>query len=61
MNEYNYASGRIDTCSSLNGDMDVNFIYVDFWSEGDIPRLVQERNTAMALQRRLETSEQKDG
>jgi hypothetical protein len=57
MNEYNYVSDRIETCSSLNDDLDVNFIYVDFWNEGDLPRLVQERNTAMALRRRLEEGE----
>lgn len=54
MNEYSYVSNRIDTCSSLNDNLDVNLIYVDFWSEGDLPRLVQERNAAMAVRRRLE-------
>ena len=54
MNAYDYASNRIDTCSSLNGNLDVNFIYSDFWNEGDIPRLVQDRNTAMLQRRRLE-------
>jgi hypothetical protein len=57
MNEYNYISDRIETCSALNDDLEVNFVYVDFWSEGDLPRLVQERNAAMALRRRLEEGE----
>lgn len=54
MNEYDYIANRIQTCSALNDDLDVNFVYVDFWSEGDLPRLVQDRNRAMALARKLE-------
>jgi hypothetical protein len=54
MNEYDYIANRIQECSSINGDLDVNFVYVDFWDEGDLPRLVQERNSALALARRLQ-------
>ena len=54
MNEYDYIVNRIQECSSINGDLDVNFVYVDFWHEGDLPRLVQERNAALAMSRRLQ-------
>ncbi len=56
MNEYDYVANRIDTCSSFHGGLEVNFVYIDFWSEGDVPRLVQERNAAKVLRRKLETS-----
>lgn len=53
MNEYSYLSNRVDTCSSLHNGLDVNLVYVDFWNEGDLPRLVQERNSALTMQRKL--------
>lgn len=46
MNEYDYISSRIDECSAINDDLEVNFVYIDFWSQGDLPRLVQDRNIA---------------
>lgn len=54
MNEYDYIANRIQTCSSINGNLDVNFVYVDFWHEGDLPRLVQDRNSALTLARKLQ-------
>jgi hypothetical protein len=54
MNEYDYMANRIQTCSALNEDLGVNFVYVDFWHEGDLPRLVQDRNSARVLARRLQ-------
>lgn len=54
MNEYNYLTNRMEACSTFNGGLDVNFVYVDFWSEGDLPRLVQDLNAAKASLRRLE-------
>ena len=56
MNAYDYLANRIDTCSSFHNGLDVNFVYVDFWNEGDLPRLVQERNSALAMQRKLAQS-----
>ena len=52
LNSLEFARSRLTACSDLNGDELVNFIYADFWSEGDLPRLVQEENTARASQRR---------
>jgi hypothetical protein len=52
VNEVEFAKNRIETCSQLNENLDVNFIYADFWSEGDLPRLTQEHNTELAARRR---------
>jgi hypothetical protein len=53
LNSYSEAKNRVDTCSSILGGTDVNFLYVDFWSEGELPRVTQEHNLARAAQRRL--------
>jgi hypothetical protein len=52
VNSYNFAKLRMETCSELNDSLDVNFIYADYWSEGDLPRVTQEHNTALAGRRR---------
>jgi len=52
VNEFDFAKNRIAMCSELNENLDVNFILVDFWSEGDLPRLTQEHNAALASRRR---------
>eukprot|EP00934_Nitzschia_sp_Nitz4_P004191 Nitzschia sp. Nitz4//scaffold347_size17400//13144//14360//NITZ4_008837-RA/size17400-augustus-gene-0.36-mRNA-1//-1//CDS//3329548672//4181//frame0 len=52
MNQYDYIADRMDTCSGLNDDLEVNFVYVNYWSEGDLPQLVQDRNAERAAQRR---------
>ena len=51
LNEYSVATDYVETCSLLLA-ADVNFLLVDFWSEGDLPRVIQDQNAARA-QRRL--------
>lgn len=51
LNEYSAATDYVRTCSALL-ETDINFLLVDFWSEGDLPRYTQDHNTALALQRR---------
>ena len=51
LNSYSAVSNYVDTCSALLGT-DINFVLVDFWSEGEIPRFTQDHNNARALQRR---------
>lgn len=46
----NFANSRIENCSHANENLTVSTYYVDFWSVGDLPRLVQERNTALVAQ-----------
>jgi len=41
---------RIQACSDYNG-LDVNLLYVDFWSIGDMPEVVQTYNKALAARR----------
>jgi len=49
-NSYDFAKNRIQDCQQVLeagtyfGDDDVNVIYVDFWSLGDIVQVVQEHN-----------------
>lgn len=50
-NSYDFAKLRLETCSETNENLDVNFIYADYWSEGDLPRLTQEHNAALASRR----------
>eukprot|EP00339_Tiarina_fusa_P018132 CAMPEP_0117031182 /NCGR_PEP_ID=MMETSP0472-20121206/22446_1 /TAXON_ID=693140 ORGANISM="Tiarina fusus, Strain LIS" /NCGR_SAMPLE_ID=MMETSP0472 /ASSEMBLY_ACC=CAM_ASM_000603 /LENGTH=383 /DNA_ID=CAMNT_0004739463 /DNA_START=48 /DNA_END=1199 /DNA_ORIENTATION=+ len=50
-NSLEFARNRLATCSSLNEGLDVNFVYVDFWYEGDLPQLTQEHNMALANRR----------
>lgn len=50
LNSLKFARERINACSQLVGK-DPNFIYADFWSEGDLPQLVQEHNIDLARRR----------
>lgn len=50
LNDYASALSYIETCSQLIGT-DINFLLVDFWSEGDVPHVAQDRNAAIAAQR----------
>lgn len=53
MNTFDFIQNRIEACSTLNDNLDVNFVYVNYWSVGDLPQLVQEKNTALAARRKL--------
>ena len=57
LNSKTFAENRITTCSEDNQFLDVNFVYVDYWSEGDLPELTQEHNTDLALGRRRQEEE----
>ena len=52
-NSLDFANQRIQKCSQLvkggtyRGDGNVNFLFVDFWSIGDIVEVVQEYNVAL--------------
>lgn len=50
-NSLSFARNRVETCSTMN-DLDVNFVYVDFWFEGNLPQLTQEHNFALGTQRK---------
>jgi hypothetical protein len=47
LNSYDYATDRLNACPLVAGQA-VNFYAVDYWSEGDVPQVVQEVNTARA-------------
>jgi hypothetical protein len=51
LNSLGFAKSRIDTCSALNEDLDVNLIFADFWNEGDLIELTQQHNAALAARR----------
>lgn len=51
VNEYAAAKDYINDCMRQLGE-DINFVLVDFWSEGDLLRVTQEHNAKRALQRR---------
>jgi hypothetical protein len=51
LNSLSFAKTRLETCSSLNDSADVNLIFADFWSEGDLAKLAQERNAALVSRR----------
>ncbi|KAL3943574.1 MAG: hypothetical protein SGBAC_002355 [Bacillariaceae sp.] len=50
LNSVDFARERIRACSE-KANLDVNFIYADFWSEGALPELVQEHNRELARRR----------
>ena len=50
LNSYSTATKYVDECSALI-NTDINFLLVDYWSEGDIPRVTQDHNAARALRR----------
>lgn len=51
LNEYSAASEYVETCTALL-KTDINFLLVDFWSVGEVPRVTQDHNRALASQRR---------
>lgn len=51
LNALSFAKNRLAHCSSLNDFADVNVIFADFWSEGELPQLAQEHNAALASRR----------
>lgn len=52
INTASFLRDRMETCSRHNGLLDVNLLYVDFWSIGDMPEMVQNHNRALAARRR---------
>lgn len=48
LNAYAAASDYVDTCTEVL-QTDINFLLVDYWSEGDLPRFTQDHNAARAL------------
>jgi hypothetical protein len=59
INTESYLNSRIDACSALNDDLDVNLILVDFWNFGDVLEVTQTRNAALVAERRAR-NERKD-
>lgn len=51
LNAYSAATEYVDTCAAFLGT-DINFLLVDFWSEGELPRFTQDHNAAKARRRR---------
>ena len=54
LSAYSAANDYVDACTELL-ETDINFLLVDFWSEGELPRVTQDHNAARALQRRERT------
>lgn len=53
LNDHSAATAFVDACTELLRT-DINFVLVDFWEDGDLPKVTQEHNTALARQRRNE-------
>jgi len=51
VNEAGFLETRVNTCSAKNGGANVNLVFVDFWSLGDLPQVVQEHNAALGTRR----------
>lgn len=51
LNAYSAVTDYVNDCTRRLG-ADINFLLVDFWSEGDLPRATQEHNAALARRRR---------
>ena len=49
LNTYTAANDYVDACTELL-ETDINFLLVDFWDEGELPRFTQDHNAARALQ-----------
>jgi len=47
LNAYSEVTDYVITCTELL-ETDINFLLVDFWSEGDLPQITQSLNTARA-------------
>jgi hypothetical protein len=52
LNSYDFAKARISACSDYYSGLDVNLVFADFWEEGDLPRVTQDHNAALAQARR---------
>lgn len=48
LNKFEYIQSHVGNCSANNGDLDMNIVYVDFWSKGDLPKFVQVENLKRA-------------
>ena len=46
LNDYTAVLDYVDSCTVLLGT-DINFLLVDYWGEGDVPRYTQDHNTAL--------------
>mmetsp|Transcript_25592 Transcript_25592/g.59981 ORF Transcript_25592/g.59981 Transcript_25592/m.59981 type:complete len:399 (-) Transcript_25592:290-1486(-) len=46
LNEYSSALDYVQDCTRQLG-VDINFLLVDYWSEGDLPRVTQDHNAAL--------------
>ena len=55
LNSLEFARARLETCSSLNDSADINLMFADFWSVGELPQLAQEHNVALVSRRRQPT------
>jgi hypothetical protein len=47
LNTKSFLQDHIAMCSYVNNGLDVNVVFVDFWSEGSLPEVVQLHNTAL--------------
>lgn len=47
INQYAFLNNHVDTCSNINGGRMVNFVSQDYWSIGDGPKVVQDKNKAL--------------
>ena len=49
LNSYTFAKNHIQACSDYNGGIGVNLVQADFWEAGDLPEVVQEHNSILAM------------
>jgi hypothetical protein len=47
LNTKSFLQDHISICSHINNGLPVNVVFVDFWSEGNLPEVVQLHNTAL--------------
>lgn len=50
LNTKAFLENHIEACSQANDGLDVNVVFVDFWSEGDLPEVVQLHNSRLVTQ-----------
>ena len=53
LNDYSEVADYVDQCTNIL-NTDINFVLVDFWGEGDLPRYTQDHN-AYLVQQQQET------
>ena len=46
VNQEAFVSQHVQACETMN-DLDVNFVYVDFWTRGNLPQYVQNANRVL--------------